>query len=343
MTNQTSPAAPPTDSGFHPGLPMSVKNKALLAILLTTPIAALIALVDQLFLEHRIQDKMMMDPRQIAYWTAVLTIPHIVASLITFIDREYIAHYKKPLRRGILVALVLGFALPIVFGPSGLLIAMAFYTLYHNLMQQYGLSLMMMRQPPTRDFQAWRWLTIIPGGAAYTALMTSFMPVVRDNWNVIFAGLGLCLLIATIFGLRFIRTILKNPAHTRIGLFYFASNMATIYVCFGLIAFDYGLMATLVPRVIHDLTAFWIYIVHDQNRNASAVRNPVYYLPRKIGISPAVLCMPLAIGISYVLMEVLGNLYVVSLFVVSLNFMHYYMEGHMWKRGTPHRQHVPFI
>jgi hypothetical protein len=343
MTDQTSPSAPPVDSGFHAGLPMSVKNKVLLAICATTPVAALIALVDQLFLDKQIHEFMKMDPRQIAYWTAVLTIPHIIASLITFIDREYVAHYKKPLVRGTIVGLALGFVLPIIFGPSGLLIAMAFYTMYHNLMQQYGISLMMMRQPPTRDFQAWRWMTIVPGGAAYTLLMISFMPVVRENWNMLLGALACVLLVATVFGIRFVRTILKNPAHTRIGLVYFLSNMAMLYVCFALIALGYGLLATLVPRVIHDLTAFLIYIVHDQNRNATEIRNPVYYIPEKLGISPAVLCMPLAIGISYVLMEVLGNLYLVSLLVTSLNFMHYYMEGHMWKRGTPHRQHVPFV
>jgi hypothetical protein len=333
----------PVDSGYIAGLPMQVKNKILLGILITTPIAAFIAIIDQLALHGQVRDFMAMDPRRIAYWVAILTVPHIIASLITFFDGEYVRYYKRPLIKGAVIAVLLGMALPVVLGPAVLLIAMAFYTMYHNLMQQYGISLMMMRQQPTRDFQFWRWMTIIPAGLAYTVLMTSFLPFVRENWNMFVSIIGVILAIATIFGVRFVFTILRNPHHTRIGLTYFLSNMAMLYVCFGLIATGYGFMATLVPRIIHDLTAFLIYSVHDQNRNARSVRNLVYYIPGKLGIAPALLCLPIGVAISYMLMEVAHNLYIVTLFVTALNFMHYYMEGHMWKRGTPHRQHTPFV
>lgn len=340
---QTIKPGPHATSGYLDGLPLRVRNITLLCILATTPIAAGIAILDLSFFHGRVRDFMAMEPRQIAYWTAVLTVPHIIASLITFIDREYVSHYRNVLIKGTVVGLLLGFGVPLALGPSGLLIAMAFYTMYHNLQQQYGISLMMMRQPPTADYHVWRWLTIIPGGLVYTLLMVSFLPVIRDNWNMLMIGIGATLAIATIFGLRFLMTIRKNPAHTKIGLIYFVMNMSMLYVGFGLIITGYGLMATLVPRIIHDLTAFWIYMVHDQNRNNETVRNPVYAIPKRLGISPAWFCVPLSLAISYVLMEVLGNLFLVSLFVTALNFMHYYMEGHMWKRGTPHRQHVPFV
>lgn len=348
----THTATPPADSGYLPNLPMQVKNRILLGILITTPAALLLVIIDQLFMNGSIRQAMDMAPGEIAYWTAVLTVPHIVSSLVTFFDREYIGYYKKYLMRAALVGFGLGAVLPFVaeigfgsyiYGSGAVLIAMAFYTMYHNLMQQYGISLMMMRQPPTRDFQLWRWLTILPAGLAYTLLMSSFLPVVQENWTALLAGIGIVLAIATVFGIRFVRTIMRNPAHTRIGFVYFLSNMAMIYLCYGLIVSGYGFLATLVPRIIHDLTAFLIYTVHDQNRNAVTVRNPLYVIPRKIGIPPAALCLPIGVGISYVLMDVLGSIYMVTVFVTALNFIHYYMEGHMWKRGTPHRQHVPFV
>lgn len=330
-------------SSNSPGFtPLPVRNKLLFAILSVIPIAASIGIIDTFFLNHTIRNWMISDPRQIAYWTAVLTVPHIIASLVTFADKEYLRHYRKTLTKGSLISLALGFGVPILLGPPGILIAMAFYTMYHNLMQQYGISLMMARQTPTFDFQVWKWLTVIPGGVAYTVLIAPNMGIGYDTDTAIM-GCGIALFIATIFGFRFVRTILKNPNHTKIGLYYFISNMAMLYVGFGLILAGYGFLATLVPRVIHDLTAFTIYMVHDRNRNALTVHNPVYALPKKLGISPLVLCVPLSIAISYFFMNVLGNLFLVSLFVVSLNFMHYYMEGHMWKRGTPHRQHVPFV
>ncbi len=331
-----------TASGAQANLPMQVRNTTLLGILVLVPAFALTAVIDALFLNHAIRDWMLSDPRQIAYWAAILTVPHIVASLVTFADRDYLAQYKPRLIKGGTIALLLGFGVPFALGPVGVLLVIAFYTMYHNLMQQYGLSLMMCRQPPTLDYHLWRWFTIIPAGVAYTALMASGEDVVISHWDTIMKILAGFLLFATIFGIRLVWTVIKNPQHTRVGLVYLLSNMAILYVCFGLIVTGYGFMATLLPRLTHDLTAFLVYMVHDQNRNAQTVHNPLYALPRKIGLPPALMCAPLALGISYVLFKAANQMFLLSLFITSLNYMHYYMETYMWKRGTLHRQYVPF-
>lgn len=352
------------DSGALPNLPMHVKNRTLLGIMMIAPLAAILALIDKPLLGGTILNNMVTNPRDIAFWTAVLTVPHIVASLVTFADREYLTHHKKRLAKAGFYGLLLAFAAPFVVGLAiteifdipahafedfiavgsiATLIIMAFYTMYHNLMQQYGISLMMLRQAPTFDFQMWRWFTIIPAGFAYTILMTSDAPEVRENWPLLISVIGGGLLIATIFGIRFLFTILKNPNRTKVGLWYFLANMSVLYVCFGLILSGYGFMATLVPRLTHDFTAFWVYMVHDENRNADKVRNPVYALPKKLGLHPWMLCAPIAIAISAVLMGMAESLILVTMFVTALNYIHYYIEGYMWKRGEPHRQYVPFV
>lgn len=352
------------DSGAIQGLPMKVKNTTLFGIMMIAPLAALLAIIDKPLLGGFLLENMITNPRDIALWTAVLTVPHIVASLVTFADREYLAHHKKRLSKAVFYGMLLAFAAPFVAGfiitaifdiPAhsfeefiaagsiATLVIMAFYTMYHNLMQQYGISLMMTRQAPTFDFQMWRWFTILPAGFAYTMLMTRDAPEVQNNWDMLVSIIGGGLFIATVFGLRFVRTILKNPNHTKIGLYYFLINMSVLYVCFGLIVAGYGFMATLVPRLTHDFTAFWVYMVHDENRNADKVRNPVYYLPKKLGLHPWMLCAPIAIGISAILMGMAESLILVTMFVTSLNYIHYYIEGYMWKRGEPHRQYVPFV
>jgi len=329
-------------SGALPDLPLKVRNKTLLGILMLIPLFGVTALIDGLFLNGAVKEFMYKDPQQIALWAAVLTVPHIIASLITFVDRDYVVQYRKSLIKGGIFAIILGFGVPFFLGGIGILIVMAFYTMYHNLMQQYGLSLMMCRQPATRDYHVWRWCTILPAGVAYTALMASDQPMIHENWDMIVAIIGGFLAFATIFGIRLVLTVLKNPLHTKIGLAYLLMNMLMLYVCFGLIASGYGFMATLLPRLTHDFTAFWIYMVHDQNRNAVKVHNPIYYIPKKLGIPPVLLCAPIAITITYFLMNAANTLYTVSLFITALNFMHYYMESYMWKRGTLHRQYVPF-
>ncbi|MBU6235654.1 MAG: hypothetical protein KGQ41_07395 [Alphaproteobacteria bacterium] len=359
----TQASAPAFDSGAKQGLPLQVKNKTLLAIMAIVPLAALLAIIDKPLLNGVILSHMITNPRDIAYWTAILTVPHIVASLVTFADGEYLNHHKKRIFKAIIIGILLAFGVPFLTGfvlaviydiplntfseyamqgTLGTLVVMAFYTMYHNLQQQYGISLMMLRQAPTFDYQMWRWFTIIPAGFAYTALMASQAPEIANNWQLIVGIIGGGLFIATVFGLRFVRTILKNPNHTKIGLAFFLANMSLLYVCFGLIVTGYGFMATLVPRLTHDFTAFWVYMVHDQNRNADKIRNPFYFL-RKVGVPPALLCPAIAIAISFWLLDTAHNIYLVTLFVTSLNFIHYYMEGYMWKRGEPHRQYVPFV
>lgn len=358
----TTPSIP-FDSGAKPSLPMDVRNKTLLAIMGIVPLAAILAIIDKPLLGGIVIGNMISSPHEIAYWTAILTVPHIVASLVTFADREYVTHHKKNLLRAIGLAALLAFAAPFIIGighsaltgipansymeyasqgTMGTLVIMAFYTMYHNLMQQYGISLMMLRQPPTFSYQMWRWFTIIPAGLAYTALMFTHALKSDAIWDISILLIGICLIVATLFGLRFLVTVFKNPNRTRTGVIYLLANMALLYVCFGLMLGGYGFMAMLVPRLTHDLTAFWIYMVHDQNRNSDKIRN-IFYWPKKIGIQPIFLCVPIALAISLVLLTLSKSLFMVTAFVTSLNYIHYYMEGYMWKRGEPHRLHVPFV
>ncbi len=330
-----------TQSGALGGLPMEVRYTTLLAIMFTVPFAAILALSDQLFFKASVYGFMNAQPKEIAYWAAILSMPHIVASLVTFADKEYIQHYRKPLTHGLLISLGLGFGLPFIFGPMGTLFVMAFYTMYHNLMQQYGITLMMLRQPPNNDFIIWKWLTIVPAGLTYLVLLGGDNPVIAEYQDLAVYVLGACLFIAAFFGFRFAQEVMKKP-NSKTALTYFIFTGIELYVCFFLIISGYVLLATLVPRIVHDLTAFWIYMVHDQNRNADKVRNPVYALPKKIGIPPVLLCVPISLAISYFLIFSRENLYALSMVVIALNFMHYYMESYMWKRGTPHRQYVPF-
>ena len=46
----------------------------------------------------------------------------------------------------------------------------------------------------------------------------------------------------------------------------------------------YLFLAILGPRLVHDVTAFTFYIVHDMNRHGADPRNHLYRLASKLGL-----------------------------------------------------------
>ncbi|MCB0360942.1 MAG: hypothetical protein KDD44_14940, partial [Bdellovibrionales bacterium] len=103
---------------------------------------------------------------------------------------------------------------------------------------------------------------------------------------------------------------------------------------------DYSFFLILLPRVIHDLTAFAFYMVHDANRNAgSRSPNLIYRFLRFSRISPAVLGPLLALGIALpITLQSSQQVGLQIIFVLAST--HYLTETVTWRRGTPHRLQI---
>lgn len=324
-------------------LPLTVNYRTLLAILWVAPIAAAFALFDHLVLDGMWSTENHFTPEQIVYWTAILTLPHIVASMISFADREYLTWYKKPLIRGLGVSLLLAFIGQVLFGGYAAIFIIACYTMYHNVQQQFGISAMILRMPQTAAFKTMKWFFTIPSALGYIVLMIPAMDPLQAYTPYVLQFIGALLAIGTIFAAYVFMRLQRDAATPKIGLRYFIGNIIALHLSFIMLVTGYGFLTTLISRLIHDLTAYVIYTAHDHNRYAAAPVNPFYALPAKLGMKPAFACVPIALVISVIiLMSVKHSVDTSAVVLATLNFMHYYMEGHMWKRGTPHRQHVPF-
>ncbi|MBU6235655.1 MAG: hypothetical protein KGQ41_07400 [Alphaproteobacteria bacterium] len=336
--------AAPSLTGAQPNLPMQVKYTTLLWILATAPIGGLIVLLDQYVLGGAVQRAMDIPIDQILGITAILTFPHIIASLIGFADPEYARFYKKPLIKGILISAGIAIACKIFIDGPVILLIVAFYSIYHNIMQQFGITAMMLRRKQTLLYGIMKWMLVIPSALAFAVVMLSFIPEITEFKGPFMDIVGLCLGIATILAVIYYLQIRKDPDLPKIGVQYYLGNIIWMYVSYFMIAGGYGLMAIIVSRIIHDFTAYWIYMVHDQNRNGAINRNPIYALPIKLGIKPLYLLVPTAIIISSIMLGIYSaHLNTMAVVISAFNIMHYYIEGHTWKRGTLHRQYVPFV
>lgn len=354
--------APAFDSGALPDLPLQVKARTLLVMMLTVPMGIVAAMIDAYGFNNALRDYAFNNPERMVWWIAVLSTPHIIASLFSFADREYIAHYKKPLLKGTVIAVLLGLIIPVLvgmalnpgdapytdigamahYGAGASLVIAALYTTYHNLQQQYGISLMLMRQPANFIHHLWKWITVIPATIVFLGMQYNHQGMNWEYWPQAQAAAAVSMTLALIVASRIAWEYTRRPDWSRIGLAYFGANAAMLIVSFGLVLNGYVLIAMLMPRVIHDLTAYWVYMAHDENRNADVMRNPIYALPAKIGISPAWLNVPLSFVIGYALLVMSRETFALTFFVLSLNYIHYYLEGIIWKRGSLHRRYVPF-
>jgi hypothetical protein len=284
------------------------------------------------------------DPMLLPLWTVLFGLPHIIASLVTMADREYLQHYRHSLLwplilfAGISAAGILG---PQPYGGQALFLFLAFYTIYHVLAQQLGLTLMMMGNPPTATFKIWKWLAIVAGtliyvnvyGASYLGYSAVAGLSYYDLLN--YTAALLCA------GLLVLAVGLSRRSQTRVGRWYLWGNVLMILSALLINELGYTLFVILIPRVIHDVTAYMIYISHDANRNRERPVNLVYRALQFTRLPPGILLPVVSVLIAFVLSSY-QSLPLVSILVLTVGFLHYYFEGFIWRGPNPHRRHLVF-
>jgi hypothetical protein len=309
------------------------------------PLALTVVAIDVLWLDNALRlNHLPTNPEYWPLWTIVFGLPHIVASLLTMADREYLAHYGRRLFWPMVAFTAVACAG--VFGPKPvsqqlLFVLMAFYTIYHVLSQQLGLTLTMMGMPPTRTFKLWKWTAIGAGFAIYTIIFgryelgrISLGPVSLMDTLVYVAGVLSAGVVA--LALR-----LTGQARHRIGAWYLWGNVALIVSAFLLMEINYSFFVIVMPRVIHDITAYMVYVTHDNNRNRIAPRNVIYRLTRFSRLPPLLLLPLLSVAVASALTTFMHNPLVYAV-VVVITLLHYYFEGFIWRGQNPHRAQIDF-
>ena len=168
LSNAGSPAwAAPASASAVAEAARQVDCRWLLALYAVIPLSLAFVAIDSLFLEQALLNSYLpSSPTNWAFWAVIFGLPHIVASLLTMADREYVAHYRRSLAWPLLIFAaisVLGIAGPQPLSYRLLFFVVAVYTAYHVLAQQLGLTLMMMNMAPSRAFKAWKWIALASG------------------------------------------------------------------------------------------------------------------------------------------------------------------------------------
>jgi hypothetical protein len=302
----------------------------ILSTFLIVPLLVGIFVFDVWFQDQAWQKYFSLATLFLPLYLLIFELPHIIASVIGFFDREYLQSYRKTLFLWLpLIFMGLGFLIWYNFILAVLVYLVA--TMYHVIRQQTGIALMF-TVPKGVWHAVWSWSLVIGGSLL-------FIEYARNFYSLAFGWPEY--LIEVFFGISILAGfVLMRFVKVWSGIMYICMTSAMVLASYFFMAFAYPFLAVFVVRFVHDVTAFLFYITHEMNRNEDSIHNYLYqYLPL-VPISLIVLVPLLAVFIGLVLRESVPDATTLFTIVIFLSFAHYVLESVMWKRDAPHRQHI---
>lgn len=294
------------------------------------PLFFLGVLADLLLFGGRIRAALPADPSGLAWFILIFNVPHQIASLFSFADREYLAHYRKKLFPGLLILLA-AYGLLFWYSSSLAYAVLIAYTAYHLVAQQSGVLALIARGQSSAA-RAWKWLTVVLFAIGYGLALPD-----SQYAALIGAAHGYDVLPYALIAFFALSTFLVLRLPSRDGkLFAFLASASSLFG-FAFLFLGYPFLAILSPRIEHDATAFLLYGTHDYNRNLASRPNCLYRLFERVRVPVYALTVALALLFAYVFNHVsaLWSYALAALFVT-----HYYVEGFAWKRGGLHQKQI---
>lgn len=310
-------------------LPLAaLSGRWLIALYAIVPFCLLIALFDWLVLQGALTRVLPADPHSMRWFTLLFMLPHIFASMLILADLEYIEHYRRRLAVTLPLLLLASVALPALLGWTAFMVIIAIYTIYHLMAQQAGIAAML-----AENRCLWHRLW---GGISFVFLTVIYLLVLvpvppGSAWiDMVLAGLGAALILSTWQA--------YSGSRTSIGAGYICANSAMLLACLLFYYVQMPFFLILMPRVVHDITAFLVYVAHNTNRAVARAPSAMGLLQRLVPL-PVMYLTPLAgIGLTVMVTYLFQSHMMVLLPFMAL--FHYHWEAVMWRSGSPLRQHL---
>jgi hypothetical protein len=330
---------------------LAVSFRLLLSLYSIIPICLILQWIDTGFWQGYLKESLPSSPEHFILFQILFGTPHIIASAIVLTSNsDYVKFYKRRLI-WMSAAIICFFGLGSLFLPYRVLyILVACWTVFHVLKQQHGVARGVCRLPAWA-FHLLLWLSIAAGILIYLGifLKNGLDPQQAAEIKRMAAILSVALLLATALSQRY--------AASRSGKWFMWSNTLLVLSSYYLYAQQYYFFAILVPRLVHDATAYIFYITHDYNKHRQQPQNWIYRLARRFKVHYFIVLPLISFGLAFVL-QAYGNdaahwiayhLFgmeirkAVTLGLLGfLGLMHYYTESFTWKLDSPYRKFISF-
>ncbi|MDD4915588.1 MAG: hypothetical protein PHW13_11210 [Methylococcales bacterium] len=332
-------------------LQMPVSFRFLLSLYAIVPICAALQLLDRFGFNFALRDMLPSSPGHFLLFQILFGTPHILASNMLLASHlDYLAAFKNRML-GMTLFIVVFFGVGSLFIPYRVLyVITACWTVYHVLKQQHGIAKAVCRLPTTA-FYLQLWLSVIAGIFIYMGifLKNSLSPVQAAWVMQIATGLSAALFVSTLYAQKYVPD--------RFGLYFLWANSLLVLSSWYMYTQQYYFLAILIPRLVHDISAYSFYVSHDVNRQAMQPPTGLYRLVQVYNIPVAAVLPVCSLLLTYIL-QVHGddfiNFITHTLFATEIHkavtlglvgyfsLMHYYTEAFVWSAGSPLRRYIRF-
>ncbi len=336
---------------FTNNKPLAVSFRLILGLYSIIPVCLLLSFLDELLWGEYLQEHLPSSPNHFVLFQILFGTPHILASAILLVtNADYLKIYQRKIM-GMTVLLALVFGLGSLFIPYKVFyVTVAAWTVFHVLKQQHGVGRGICRLPDWA-FYWLLWLSVVAGMAIYMGIfLKNSLELQQILWLKLFAGsLCVALVLSAALCQRFVLTLF--------GKWFLWANVFLVLSSFYLYVEQYYFLAILVPRLVHDATAYIFYVTHDYNKHHQQPQNFLYRCAARCHVH-VFLVLPISSFLLTFVLQSYGddwvNVISQTLFgtqirkAVTLGFlgylalMHYYTEAFTWKQGSPYRQFIAF-
>lgn len=330
---------------------LAVSMRLILGLYCIIPICLFLYVSDIVLWQGALREMLPAKPNQLLLFQILFGTPHIIASSIVLVsNKEYVMTYQKKLL-WMTLALAVFFGIGSLFIPYlGFYVIVAAWTVYHVLKQQHGVARGVCRLPDFA-FNCLLWLSVITGLLIYLGIFLNNQFDANALFYLKTAIVSLCFCLV-LGALRYQRYVT-----TAFGRWFLWSNVFLVISSFYFYTQDYYLFAILIPRLVHDATAYAFYVTHDYNKHYIQPKNFIYKAAKRCNVSIFLVLPIVSFGLAFIL-QFYGDAVISYLtemlfgveikkaitlgFIGYLSLMHYYTESFTWKQDSPYRQFIGF-
>ncbi len=330
---------------------LAVSFRLLMGLYAIIPLCFLIKWVDAQFWNDYLLIHLPSSPTHFVLFQILFGTPHIVASSILLgSNLDYLKVYRVKILAMTAIIIVF-FGIGSLFIPYKVLyIITACWTVYHVFKQQHGIGKAVCRLPAWA-FYLLLWLSVAAGIFVYMGifLKNSLEPQQAEWILQIAAALTVFLVVASMACQRYVPTVF--------GKFFLWGNSLLIVSSFYFYSQQYYFLAILIPRLVHDTTAYIFYVTHDYNKHYRQPQNWIYQYAARCHMHVFIVLPVLSFALAFIL-QAYGNdlVNVITQYLFGteiykavtlgllgyLALMHYYTEAFIWAAGSPLRQYIRF-
>lgn len=330
---------------------LAVSFRVVLGLYAIIPLCLLLQGLDSLLWDHYLLKNLPSSPRHFLLFQILFGTPHILASSLILGSNSDYFHFFKTQIITVSLAIILVFGLGSLFlSYRTLYVLTVFLTVFHVLKQQHGIARGVCRLTP-RYFYSLLGISVLAGICIYLGIFLRNSLTPEESAWIKDSSTYLCL------ALIVMTLISQQYVTTPFGKLFLWSNTLLVLSSFYFYRQEYYLLAIMIPRVVHDATAYIFYVTHDYNREQQHPGNPLYRLAQRCNVHVFLVLPLLSFALTFLLQTYGDMLIQVSMqylfswevnkaitvgLIGYLSLMHYFMEGLTWKQGSPYRQFIKF-